>query len=274
LENIVNALNILLPTLYALSWAVYALLFFRNDAFAERAAPILLYTSGVIHGLDIVLRAVYFRHFPVASVFEALSVLALAIIVVYLLIERRTGVRTTGMFIVGIVFVFQLISSAFITSPPEFSELLRKPIFVIHASTAILGYSGMAISAVYGLLYLMLFYDIKNQRFGLIYKQLPSLEVMAGFTYRAAILGFVFLTIAMGLGLLLLVEVYGTYWRWDPKLAATFVAWLIYSIGIGAGKFGGWSARRVAFASLAGFAVILFSLIVVNFFFTAFHEFV
>jgi ABC-type transport system involved in cytochrome c biogenesis permease subunit len=273
-ENIINALNILLPTLYALSWALYALLFFRNDPFAERTAPLLLYASGALHALDIVLRALFFRHFPVATLFEAFSVLALAILVVYLLIEWRIGVRTTGMFIVGIVFIFQLVSSAFITSPPEVNELLMDPTFVLHASTAVLGYSGMAISAVYGLLYLMLFYDIKKQRFGLIYKQLPSLEVMAGFTYRSAILGFVFLTVAMGLGLLLLVKVYGTYWKWDPKLAVTFIAWLIYSIGVGAGTFWGWSARRVAFASLAGFAVILFSLVVVNFFFTAFHEFV
>jgi ABC-type transport system involved in cytochrome c biogenesis permease subunit len=273
-ENIINALNILLPTLYALSWALYALLFFRNDPFAERAAPTLLYTTGTLHALDLVFRAIYFRHYPIATVFEAFSVLALAILVVYVLIEWRIGVRTTGMFIVGIVLIFQLVSSAFITSPPDTSALLREPTFVLHASTAVLGYAGMAISAIYGLLYLMLFYDIKKQRFGLIYKQLPPLEVMAGFTYRSAILGFIFLTVAMGLGLVLLVKVYGTYWRWDPKLAVTFIAWFIYSIGVGAGKFWGWSARRVAFASLAGFAVILFSLVVVNFFFTSFHEFV
>ena len=76
------------------------------------------------------------------------------------------------------------------------------------------------------------------------------------------------------LGLLLLVKVYGTYWKWDPKVAVTFIAWLIYSIGVaqedsGAGRPVVWPLHR-----LAGFAVILFSLVVVNFFFTAFHEFV
>jgi hypothetical protein len=39
-------------------------------------------------------------------------------------------------------------------------------------------------------------------------------------------------------------------------------------------KFWGWSPRRVAFASLAGFAVILFSFVVVNLVFTSFHGFV
>ena len=274
MENLIGALNILLPTLYALSWGLYALLFFRNDPFAERAAPRLLLATGSLHGVDLLCRAFYYRHFPVATVFEAFSVLAFSVLVVYLIIEWRTGVRTTGMFIVGIVFIFQIVSSAFITAPTDFSDLLREPMFVLHASTAVLGYSGMAISAIYSALYLMLFYDIKTQRFGIIYKQLPSLEVLGAFTYRAATLGFLFLTVAMGLGLVLLVKVYGTYWRWDPKLAVTFVAWLIYSLCVVAKKFWGWSARRVAFVSLAGFAVIIFSLVVINLFLTSFHEFV
>jgi ABC-type transport system involved in cytochrome c biogenesis permease subunit len=273
-ETIINALNIVLPTFYVLTWGVYALLFFRSDPFAERLAPKLLYFSACLHGADLVLRAVHYRHFPIATVFEAFSLLAFSTLVVYIIIEWRTGVRTTGMFILGIVFTFQLVSSTFITPPSSFSELLWDPTFVMHVATAILGYSGMAISAIYGSLYLMLFYDIKKRRFGLIYKQLPSLEVMSGFTYRAAILGFAFLTIAMVLGLMLLVKVYGTYWTWDPKVAITFVAWAIYSIGVGAGRLWGWSARRVAFASIAGFLVILVSLVVINLFMTTFHEFV
>ncbi|MFQ5789701.1 MAG: cytochrome c biogenesis protein CcsA, partial [Acidobacteriota bacterium] len=83
----------------------------------------------------------------------------------------------------------------------------------------------------------------------------------------------IFLTIAMALGLGLLVRVYGTYWKWDPKLAVTFIAWAIYSICVAAGRLWGWSARRIAFVSLAGFAVILFSLVVVNLLFTSFHDF-
>lgn len=274
METIINALNILLPTFYVLTWAVYALLFFRSDPFAERLAPKLLYLSAFLHGADLTARAMHYRHFPIATVFEAFSLLALSIVVVYIIIEWRTGVRNTGMFILGIVFTFQLVSSAFITLPTSFSKLLWDPTFVLHVATAILGYSGMAISAIYGFLYLMLFYDIKKRRFGLIYKQLPSLEVMSGFTYRAAVLGFSFLTVAMVLGLTLLVKVYGTYWTWDPKIAITFVAWSIYSVGVGAGRLWGWSGRRVAFASIAGFLVILLSLVVINLFTTTFHEFV
>jgi ABC-type transport system involved in cytochrome c biogenesis permease subunit len=120
----------------------------------------------------------------------------------------------------------------------------------------------------------MLFYDIKKHRFGLIYKQLPSLEVMASFTYRSATLGLLFLTVAMVGGFVLLVKVYGTYWSWDPKLMTTIITWLIYSLGLAASRVYGWSAKRMALTSLAGFTVILFSLMIVNLVLTRFHVFV
>jgi ABC-type transport system involved in cytochrome c biogenesis permease subunit len=274
METFINTLTILLPSLYALLWADYALLFFRNDSFAERTAPHLLRLTVVLHASLLIVRTIAYHHFPIATLFEAFSVLAFSVIALYLLIELRIGVRTTGFFIIGIVFAFQLISSAVVEPPRGFSDLLWQPIFMVHVSTALLGYSGMAISAVYGVLYLMLFYDIKKSRFGLIYKQLPSLEVMASFTHRSATLGLAFLTVAMVFGLLLLWRVYGTYWSWDPKLMVTFIAWLIYGMAVGASRLWGWSAKRVAFTSIAGFAVILFSLVVVNLVFTGFHAFV
>ena len=273
MESTINAINILLPVLYALMWADYALLFFRNDPFAEKTAPHLLRFTAVLHAVLIVLRTVHYHHFPISTVFEAFSVLAFSMIVLYWLIEVRIGVRTTGFFFAGIVFVFQIVSSAFVEPAESFSELLWQPVFMLHVSTALLGYSGMAVSAIYGVLYLMLFYDIKKSRFGLIYKQLPSLEVMASFTYWSASLGLAFLTVAMVGGVALLFQVYGTYFG-DPKLMVTFVVWLIYGFGIGASHFWGWSARRVAFTSIAGFAVVLFSFVVVNLLFTEFHEFV
>jgi len=273
-DSLINILNILLPTLYALAWADYALLFFRDDAFAEKTAPPLLYLAGTLHGIALVLLAVRLGIFPIATVFEAFSVVAFSVLVVYLIIEWHIGIRTTGFFIVGVVFVFQLVSSAFITRPAEINPLLTEPTFILHVATAVLGYAAMAISAIYGLLYLMLFHDIKKHRFGLIYKQLPSLEIMTKFTYRAASLGFGFLSVAIVLGLALMVKVYGAHWQWDPKLTITFLAWLIYGASMVGRKFWGWSPRRVAFASLAGFAVILFSFVVVNLVFTSFHGFV
>ena len=273
-DSLIQILNILLPTLYALAWADYALLFFRDDAFAKKTAPPLLYLAGTLHGIALALLAIHLGIFPLATVFEAFSVVAFSVLVVYWLIEWHIGVRTTGFFIVGVVFTFQLVSSAFITRPTEIHPLLTDPSFMLHASTAVLGYASMAISAIYGLLYLMLFHDIKQHRFGLIYKQLPSLEIMANFTHRAATLGFFFLSIAIVLGLVLMVEVYGAHWQWDPKLTITFAAWLIYGACTVGRRLWGWSPRRVAFASLTGFAVILFSFVVVNLLFTSFHGFV
>lgn len=274
MTGVQNALNIVLPMVYALAWADYALLFFRSDPFAQKTAPILLRLAIAIHLFYLTVRGFHYNHFPVATVFEAFSVLALTVTVIYVVVESRQRVHTTGFFILGIVLAFQTASSIFIRPSEIASELLSEPIFVLHVVTALVGYCGMAISAVYGLLYIMLFHDIKRSRFGLIYEQLPALDVMAGFTYRAAGLGWISLSVAMMSGLALLVSVYGSYWNWDAKLMVTFAVWLIYGICAGASKIWGWSARRIAITSIAGFGVVLFSFLIVNFLLTSFHGFI
>ena len=273
MNSTINTLNILLPILYVALWIDYAFLFFRNQILTKRITKYLLCVTVLTHWFYLLSHTFSYQQFPFATVFEAFSFIAFSVTTLYLFIEYRIGVRTTGFFILGIVFFFQIVSSLFIEAPLQTSELLWEPIFILHVSCALLGYSGMAISAVYGLLYLMLFYDIKKQRFGLIYKQLPSLEVMATFNYRSATLGQFFLTVAMIGGITLLVQVYGTYWTWDSKLMVTFIAWLIYTVCIAGKLFFNWSERKIAITSITGFGLILFSLVFVNLVFTRFHGF-
>src|SRR3990170_31218 len=99
MDILINTLNIVLPTLYAVA---------------------------------LLLLSIQLGLFPVATVFEAFSVVAFSILVVYLLIEWQIGVRTTGFFIVGVIFAFQLVSSAFMTRPTEVNPLLTDPSFVLH----------------------------------------------------------------------------------------------------------------------------------------------
>ncbi len=61
--------------------------------------------------------------------------------------------------------------------------------FGLHAGMAILGYSAFAVSAIYGFLFLLLYHDLKSTHFGLIYRRLPSLDVLAKMNIRAAVLG-------------------------------------------------------------------------------------
>jgi ABC-type transport system involved in cytochrome c biogenesis permease subunit len=182
-------------------------------------------------------------------------------------------VKTTGYFILVFVFFLQLCSSAFINLTHNIAEILHSPLFSIHAGAAILGYSGLAISFLYSLMYLLLFYDIKSSRFGVIYNRLPSLEVLAGLNYNSAAVGFSFLTIAIVMGSIWSNKVFGKFIAADPKILVAYLTWIIYGLELFGGKFLSWSSKRLAYLSLSGFAIILFSMVAVNLFLTSFHEF-
>ncbi len=273
METLISILNILLPVLYFGSTFLYGKSFFKERPWAERYQTGLLSFAVFLHIIEVLLRGIYFHHFPLATIAEAASVLALAIAVIYLYVEFRLQVPTTGYFILIFVFFLQLFSSVTISHVDKIPEILHSSFFIFHTSAAIIGYSALAVSAIYGLMYLLLFYDIKSSRFSIIYGRLPSLEILNEMNFKAASLGFAFLTVAILLGGIWSYRIYQQTVHFDAKILIAVLTWLIYAIEIYGRKIRGWAGRRLAYLSLSGFVIIIFSLVAVNLFLTSFHEF-
>ena len=273
MEFIISFLNTLLPMLYMVTTFLYGFNFFRDEPFAEKSIGIILRITAFLHFIEVVLRWLCYDHFPLASIFEALSVLSLAAVLIYLYLEIRLKVQNTGFFILIFVLLMQLISSAFISFTHDIPEILRSPLFALHTFAAILGYSGFTISFLYGLLYLLLFYHIKNRQFGVIYNRLPPLEVLSNLNFYSAASGFVFLTIAIVVGFIWSYQLFEKIFALDPKILVAYLTWIIYGLELFGGKFLHWSNKRLAYLSMSGFFIIVFSMIVVNLLFTSFHEF-
>jgi ABC-type transport system involved in cytochrome c biogenesis permease subunit len=269
----INAISVLLPVFYIIVFIDYALLFFRDDPFAYKTVNLFLKITISLHVILIILRTSILQHIPISSVFEVLSAIALAIVIVYLYVEEITRIKTTGLFIIAIVFLFQLISSIFITMNVEINHLLSNKFFGIHVTFAIFGYSAITISAIYGFLYLMMYHDIKSSKFGLIYNRLPSLEILGSMNYNSALIAFICITLAIIFGSIWSSMSINTYWNWDPKLISVLITWIIFGFGIVSKKYFKLSGKKIAYISLLGFLIMLFSMLAVNLFFTTFHEF-
>ena len=270
---LISLLEIVLPLLYFGATLTYAKAFFRSIPLAETLKTPMLIGTLTAHLLYIILRTLEFRHPPITTVFEILSLIAFTITLTYSYIEMRTKIRSTGYFILVLPFFFQLISSIFIKELTEIPPMLRSNLLGFHVSSAMLGYAAITISAVYGFLYLMLYHEIKSSQFGVIYKRLPNLEMLERMSFTATIFGFVLLTIAIVVGLIWLPRAFENFSYTDPKLFGTLAIWLIYAIGLSAKKLGGWSGRRIMVFSVLGFAVALFSMTIINMFFSGFHKF-
>jgi ABC-type uncharacterized transport system permease subunit len=268
----IRLLATLLPVLYALVGLSYVLVFFRNDPLARRVAPGALATTLALHIVYLVLQAVRLNRVPVATSFESLSALALALGVVYLIQERRSRTPYTGFVFVPLVFVCQLLASLFASPSVTVNPVLQSPLFGIHIGTALLGYAAFAVSAIFGILYVMLYHNLKAHRFGLVYERLPSLEVLAAMNVRAAVFGLACLTLAICVGAWWSRGLYPDFWQ-DPKLWLSVLAWLIYALCLLARYGVGWRGPRVAYFTIAGFLLVVFSMLAVNRLFPSFHDF-
>ncbi|HTX18106.1 MAG TPA: cytochrome c biogenesis protein CcsA [Bacteroidota bacterium] len=270
---LVELLRAALPVLYFATVWSYAKAFFRDSVTAKRAKTPLLTSTLVLHLIYLLLRTELFNHPPITTIFEIMSIIAFSIAGAYAFIEFITKVKNTGYFILNLAFIFQTLSSCFIVSLSQVNPVLRSHLLGIHVSSALLGYAAIAISAVYGFLYLMLYHHIKSSQFGVIYEKLPNLETLERMSMMSIVFGFCFLTVAIGVGLFWLPRAFEHFSYFDPKLIGTVFIWAMYGLGIVAKRTVGWQGRKIMVLSIIGFAVALFSLTIINVYFSGFHKF-
>jgi HemX protein len=273
MRPLILALEIALPLLYFGTIWSYAKAFFSGARLADSLKTPLLVTSVAVHALYVLTVTLTFGHPPITTVFEILSLIAFTIAIAYVYIEIKTGIRSTGYFILMLPFFFQLVSSIFVHHPVEVATILQNNLLGFHVSSALLGYAAITISGVYGLLYLMLYHNIKSSQFGVFYKRLPNLEMLERMSYTATLFGFALLSVAIAVGMIWLPRAIENFSYADPKVFGTLSIWIIYAIGLTAKRVAGWQGRRMIIVSLFGFIIAMFSITFINLFYRGFHNF-
>lgn len=273
MKDIIDFSNILLPFLYIITFVFYSYDFMKGGKRFANSKRLFLFLSIFFHLFYLLLRTIYFDHPPITNVFEIYTVLAFAISFSYFILELVTDIRGTGPFIIIISILFQTISSFYIQDLFQVKEVLRSHLLGIHVFTALLGYSAITISAVYGILYLILYKDIKRNRFGLIFDRMPSLDVLEKLSFYSAIIGFILLTWTIIIGIIWLPKAFPKFSYADPKLIGTFTVWILYGIGLSSKIFGKWQGKKVIILSILGFVIAIISTIITNFLAKSFHSF-
>lgn len=274
LELFVSAAVVLLPLAYLLAAVAYGRMFFAGTGLSGRLAPGLLYAALGLHAVYLAALAFQVRHFPAATVGQGLSVVALAVGITYVLVEWRGRERSTGFWIVSVIFFVQLLSS--LLRRPEAtheSEVLKSVVFTSHAFLALMAYAAFVMAAAYGFLFLELYRELKSGRFSLFYGKLPPLEALERMMAGALHVGWVALTGAVAIGGVWAYRLYGQGWAKDPIILLTLATWSLYGLALLLRRTQQWQGRQTAVVCLAGLCAILVSLVVVNFAVGDFHGF-
>ncbi len=269
----IHFLNIFLPLLYGATLFVYLYDFVKDTKSFSNAKRIFLFVTLMVHIFYLLARTIEFDHTPITNKFEIFTLLAFSISFSYFVLELLTDVRGTGLFIILFSLVFQVISSIFIQDLSEVAEVLRNRLLGIHVVSAMLGYSGFTLAAVYGLLYLMLYKEIKLNKFGLIFKRLPSLETLYKLCFNSVLIGFVLLTFAFIIGIIWLPSAFPNFSYFDPKIVSTGIVWLIFGLLVVFKFSANWQGKKVVTIALVGYVVTILSVVLSIVFSSSFHSF-
>ena len=274
--TLITAFELALPVTYAVTFGLYLKHFFRGPGRATTPirASYVLYATLIVHVAYEVARGLHIEHIPVSSSAEFLSLVALCIGLVYAIVEWRHDDPNTGPFFMALAVATQTWSSLIMapSTPPDL--LLDHPTYGIHVLFTVFGFTALAVSAIYALMYILLSRQLKSRQLGTIFQRLPSLNVLEKMGKLSTLFGVLFLGVGLLTGHLLAIYVPGIELNLlDPKIAVTYLAWLAYVIGLVATWLRGLSGLRMAYLGLTGYMALIASMVVINSFLSSFHSF-
>ena len=137
---------------------------------------------------------------------------------------------------------------------------------LLHIPFLVLSYLLLLAAATTAILFIIQERRIKRHQALAVTSRLPSLDTMESFIYRMIMFSFPLLTLGILLGSHWALLTRGRYWGWDPTETFSFVTWVIYAIYLVLHWWCAWRGRRSTYLALAGFGIILVTLVALCFF--------
>lgn len=279
---------------YIAGFALYA-----AYAATKREAPALwghrlLFASVLVHAASLAARALAARtipehswYVPWSNWFESFSLFALLIAASFLVTQARTRVPILGVFVLpwNILALVMAFSYPFFSGSgakagsigeffalantaralPKLQPALQSYWMAIHVPVMFLSYAAFAVAFGVGLAYLVQERQIKSKKPSEMSYRLPPLEDLDRLIYKIIAFAFPVLTLGVMLGARWAYDAWGRYWGWDAKETWAFITWLIYAVYLHMRLVAGWRGRKTAYMSLAGFGVVMFTYVGVNY---------
>ena len=274
-------MNTIPLVLYAAAAVVYAVHFAKRQPAVGRLATTVLLLAVLSHTFVIGMQTMEVRHVPFASRSHAISTFVWLLALSYIYLELTTDERAMGVFILPIAVGLQMIP-AFSPGIENADPLLDSPWFWVHLLSLMFSYATFALAGMLGLTYMLQFKEIKKKHLGYFYARLPSLHVLDAMNSRAVVVGWLFLTIGVVVGVVWTAQARAlapgnsnlqAMSLNDPKILIAVLTWAVYAFEVFARSTMGWTGRRAAWLSAVGFVIVLLNFLPVSYFVTTSHTF-
>ncbi len=241
---------------YGLAALVYLIHLVRQAGWLAQAGRVLVGGGLLVHGAALLMQVAE----PSSGMFgfsQGFSLLTFLLLTIMLFVDLAWKRPVIGAFLLPVALALMVPAFVVGTGEAPLPQGLRAPLLPVHISIAILGVATIAVAAGVGVMYVVMERQVKSKNFGLLFARLPPLQTMDEINRWLVIVGFIALSVTLATGPFF--DSSGPIWVWEPKRVATLAGWLLFAGVLGARIFAGWRGKRVAWATLAGFGVLLIS---------------
>ncbi len=277
--------------LYVLGAAAFvAYWFFQNRATVF--AGVALAGSGLVcQAVSLGTRGVYSGHVPWNDLYGSLSVVSFFAVALFLVFGSRFRIWFAGPIVLAVTDALLAYGQGWNKGLEPLVPSLKNNYWIYyHVPVVLASYASFLIGFATSVLYLLKKADedrharMAGRAVGaavavdrpawLAWLSLvppsASLEVI---TYRVIAIGEILLTVGIVLGSLWAHDAWGSYWQNDPKELAALTCWIWYAAYLHLHTRPSFRGPRLAWMSIAGFAVVLFCYFGVNIWISGLHSY-
>jgi ABC-type uncharacterized transport system permease subunit len=210
----------------------------------------------LLHAAALAVSTAQAGRLQLADVRSALSLFVFTVTAAFFLVYLKYPITSLGIFMLPFVFVLSLITAL---HPPQSLSAgsFRGGWLLVHIASMMLGYTGLFLTSVGAIMYLIQENELKSKKPRAFYYRLPPLEVCDELYYRSLVFGLVFLSLGILTGVVWASRTWRGPWQLDPKILASLVTWIIYLILFSTRLSGSGRRRRAAYLAIFGFAAVM-----------------
>ena len=231
----------------------------------ESRAPILLLSGAfALHTIDLGLEVMRAGVLPVATFAGGFSFFAWLLVGLYLALQARMSLAVVGVLVSPLAFLAAIADVLLRGDDVAVPEALRSPWLAVHVTLAFLGNAVFALAFAVSAAFLLQQNQLKSRRSGSLVHRLPAIETLDRLSLVFLLWGFPLLTLGIVTGGFWSLSATGHFWTGEPREILAVLTWVLYAGLLQLRLLGGLHGRRAATWTIAAFAVLLASYLMVN----------
>jgi len=212
----------------------------------------------VIHGLSIVVISLGQGMVPWANSLQNISFWCWVVVAISLLVSYRLRLKVLGLFVLPLVVVLLFMAMTGRKSSSGYGEdVARTLLGAVHIGFVFVAYASFAFAAATSFMYILQSHFLKKKETGELYAKLPPLDLLDRLSYRALLVGLLFLSAGLLLGFYWLGALPKKPESVDPKIIWSLVVWAAYAVLFLMRATSLLRGKKVAWLNILGMAMIV-----------------